>query len=114
MATYLWPFGNNKTLEFTIYDSNSNWNNVAGLYIFTHQVIGGSWHPLYIGQTDDFSSRLPSHERLNEAVRRGATHIHAAVIPLASDRDKLEKMLVQYLQPTMNDQLKGGLVSLLR
>lgn len=105
MSTCNWPLGNGQTLGFTIYDSNRNWKKVAGLYVFSYQALGG-WNPLYIGQTDDFSSRLPNHERLQEAVNRGATHIHAAVIPQAVQRDRYEAMLIQYLQPTMNTQLR--------
>ncbi len=100
-----WPLGNGQTHEFTIYDSKQNWNKIAGVYIFSYLAQEG-WYPLYVGQTDDFSSRLPNHERLEEAVRHGATHIHAAVIPQASSRDKLEAMLIGHLQPPMNTQLK--------
>lgn len=105
MNTCSCPLGNGQSQEFTIYDPSQNWNKVAGLYIFSY-LAQGAWYPLYIGQTDDFSSRLPNHERLPEAVRRGATHIHAAVVPQASNRDRLEAMLIQHLQSPMNTQLK--------
>ena len=107
MSTCLWPLGNGESIEFSVHDSNTNWNPLAGLYIFCYQVQSGGWIPLYIGQTDDFSTRLPNHERLDEAIQRGATHLHAAVIPLKANRDKFEKILIQHLQPVMNDQLKG-------
>jgi hypothetical protein len=103
MSTCKWPLGNGQSLEFTIYDSNTGWNSVAGLYIFAY-TDGQYWRALYIGQADDFSTRLPYHERLEEAVRLGATHIHALVVPLAANRDKFEKMLIQTLQPPMNVQ----------
>jgi len=113
MATCLWPLGNGEQLEFTVYDRNQGWNKVAGLYIFSFQDKDGIWQALYVGQTDDFSSRLPSHEKLHEAVQNGATHLHALVVPLAANRDKWEKMLIQYLQPRMNVQLKASLSSFL-
>ena len=103
MNTCNWPLGNGQQLEFTIYGSNKNWSSAAGLYIFSYQN-GNYWHAIYVGQTDDFSSRLPNHERLDEALRKGATHIHVAVIPQQSNRDKLEKMLIQNLKPTLNTQ----------
>lgn len=106
MAACSWPLGNGETLSFEIYDRNEGWNKVAGLYIFSHLGADGLWQALYVGQTDDFSSRLPSHDRLNEAIRRGATHIHALVVPLAANRDRWEKMLIQNLQPPLNEQLK--------
>jgi len=105
MSTCHWPLGNGETLAFSIYGSDSEWNNVPGLYIFAYQ--GEQyWHPLYVGQTDDFSSRLPSHERWDEAVRKGATHIHALSVSQAAMRDTYEQLLIQNLQPAMNFQLR--------
>lgn len=106
MATCSWPLGNGHSLEFTIYSCEEKWNKVAGLYIFSYQASSGRWHPLYVGQTNDFSARLPSHERLATALRRGATHIHALAVPLQEDRDALESMLIRHLQPVMNEQLR--------
>lgn len=106
MANCSWPLGNGSTLEFTIYDRNEGWNKVAGLYIFSFLASNGRWTALYVGQTNDFSARLPSHERLNEAVQRGATHIHALVVPLQQSRDTWESMLIQHLQPSLNEQLR--------
>lgn len=102
-AKCIWPLGNGQTLEFSIYDRNAGWNQVAGLYIFSYQSSSG-WHPLYVGQAENFQSRLPSHERLSEAVRNGATHIHALVVPQKVNRDQWECTLIQNLQPPMNIQ----------
>jgi len=103
MSTCNWPLGNGQQLEFTIYSSNKDWTNASGLYIFSY-LKGNNWYAVYVGQTDDFSSRLPNHDRLDEAVRKGATHIHAVVVPLQSNRNKWEKMLIQHLQPPLNTQ----------
>jgi predicted GIY-YIG superfamily endonuclease len=102
-----WPMGNGQTLSFTIYSSNAEWNEVAGLYIFARQTNDNNWFALYVGQTDDFSSRLPSHEKWDSAVQRGATHIHAVVVSLAANRDEWEKRLIAHLQPPLNEQYKG-------
>ena len=102
-----WPLENGETIEFDIYDpKTTTWNAVSGLYIFAYYS-DPYWRALYIGQTDDFSSRIPSHDRFDEAVRRGATHIHAAVVPQAANRDTLEKRLIAHIQPLMNEQHKG-------
>ena len=106
MSTCKWPIGNSEALEFTIYDSAVTWNKVAGLYIFAYRTDEVHWTALYVGQAEDFSVRLPSHEKWNSAVRLGATHIHALVVPLAANRDKWEKMLIQHLQPRMNVQYR--------
>lgn len=103
MNTCNWPLGNGQQLEFTIHSSNKGWSNASGLYIFSY-LSGDYWRAVYIGQTDDFSSRLPNHERLDEAVRKGATHIHAAVVQQKNNRDKWEKMLIQQLKPSLNTQ----------
>ena len=104
MTTCKWPLNSSESLEFTVYDTNATWNRVGGLYIFAYIGKPNNWYAAYVGQTDDFSSRIPSHERWNEAVRLGATHIHALLVPLAANRDKWEKMLIQYLQPPLNIQ----------
>lgn len=103
MSTCKWPLGNGQTLEFTVYDSNTRWNKVGGLYIFAYND-KQYWRALYVGQADDFSTRMPNHDRLDEAVQQGATHIHAVSVALAANRDKWEKMLIQHLQPPMNVQ----------
>lgn len=106
MGTCDWPLGNGQALTFNIYDINSKpWNQVPGLYIFA-KANGGYWNALYVGQTDNFADRMPRHERLAEAVRKGATHIHAKTIMSASDRDLWEKMLIKNLQPPMNELLR--------
>jgi hypothetical protein len=102
-ATCNWPIGNNQIVEFTIYPKNEGWKHVAGIYIFSYHIPSG-WVPLYVGQTDDFAKRPSVHERLDEAVQLGATHIHARVVPLQADRDRMEKALIAALQPPMNTQ----------
>jgi hypothetical protein len=107
MSICSWPLGNGQSLDCTIYEPNSTtWNKIAGLYVFAYASDETHWRALYVGQTDDFSSRIPSHEKWDSAVRLGATHIHAAVVPQAAKRDTLEKLLIAHLQPLMNEQYK--------
>ena len=98
-----WPLGNGQTLEFLVFTWNTDWNAVAGLYIFSYQQ-GDYWNALYVGQAESFQTRLPNHERLDEAVRSGATHIHALVVSKQANRDSWESMLIQNLQPPLNTQ----------
>ncbi len=105
MATCSWPLGDGTSLDFDVFGSNDGWRSVGGLYIFAYYD-GQHWRPLYIGQTDDFSSRLPLHERLDEAIRLGATHIHTLVVQHAENRDTWERMLIDHLQPRMNVQFR--------
>lgn len=101
-----WPLGNDNSLSFTIYDPNTSWNSTAGLYIFAYRSDATHWRAIYVGQTDDFSTRIPNHEQWGSAVRHGATHIHALVVPLAANRDTYERLLIQNLQPVLNQQLR--------
>lgn len=95
MSNCKWPLCYGETLDFIIYDLNATWNDVAGLYIFSFFIQNG-WYALYVGQTDSFRNRISNHERLDEAIRRGATHIHSLVVPLAANRNIWLKMLIQH------------------
>lgn len=99
-----WPLGSGETLEFGIYNHEGDWNKVSGLYIFAHMTDAIHWRAIYVGQAEDFSSRIPNHEKWSLARQHGATHIHAVVVPQAANRDTWEKRLIAYLQPPLNVQ----------
>lgn len=103
MSTCNWPLGNGGTLDFTVYNLDATWNRAPGLYIFAYWD-GQYWHALYIGQTDDFSTRIPYHERLYEVRQYRDVAIHALGVPQAANRDNWERMLIQHLQPPLNVQ----------
>lgn len=105
MNTQKWYVNDSDYLEFIVYDSNENWKNVKGLYIFAKlDKIKSQWIPIYIGKTEDFSQRLPNHERLDEAVKLGASHIHAITLSDRSSQnlDLLERLLIQRYDPVLN------------
>ena len=93
---------------FTVYELKGDWNEVPGLYVFAGLVKGRlgthQWHAYYIGQTEDFSVRLPTHESWPAAVQLGATHVHARVERKAVERERLEKELIRNYQPNLNVQ----------
>ena len=103
IGTCNWPIADGTKVAFSIYDKNEGWNHVAGLYIFAYKTATG-WKAVYVGQTDDFADRLPDHERINEAGRLGATHIHAKSVDSQAERNRLEVALIQNLQPPLNTQ----------
>lgn len=94
------------TYEFSVHQHNANWNATAGIYIFCGLNQRGQWFPLYIGQASSLAERVPNHERWQEAVRLGATHVHAKVVSQQATRDQIEAELIQGYQPRLNDQLK--------
>ncbi|MHB9022581.1 MAG: GIY-YIG nuclease family protein [Armatimonadota bacterium] len=91
---------------FTVYSQGGQWNSVAGIYIFAGLNPQGRWVPLYIGKTDSFQNRIPSHEQWAKAKSLGATHVHAMTVLQAATRDQVEQALIQYYKPRLNDQLK--------
>lgn len=105
MNTYEWEVDHDEKATFHIYDINAatNWKSDGGLYIFAGDK-GGHWFAYYVGQTEDLKDRIPTHERKDEAVRLGATHVHVRLEPQAATREKREDFLIQYLQPPLNKQ----------
>jgi excinuclease UvrABC nuclease subunit len=89
-----------------VYNADTNWHDVAGIYIFAGISQNGRWTAFYIGQAKSFQNRLPNHELWEAAVRMGATHVHAMVVPLAANRDTIEAELIGKCQPPLNSQLK--------
>lgn len=92
--------------EFNIYAHDGNWNDIGGLYIFAGVTPQNKWKAYYIGKAESFQSRIPSHERWNEAVRLGATHVHARAVSQEATRAQVEAQLIQSFQPPLNTQLK--------
>lgn len=97
--------------EFEIYDpDDTNWNKVAGLYIFSglEKDSRGNpqWLAYYIGETEDFSKRIPNHDKWQEAQLLGATHVHARVETQPAIRQIRERRLIRDYQPPLNVQLK--------
>ena len=61
---------------------------------------------IYIGQTDNFRNRIPSHEQWTPAMQLGATHVHAITVEQAATRDQIERLVIATYQPVLNVQLK--------
>lgn len=90
--------------EFSVHDYDADWNEVAGIYIFAGVNSEGKWYPLYIGQSDSLAVRLSTHEKWPEAERLGATHVHAMTVGDAAVRAEVERNLIQFYQPRLNEQ----------
>jgi excinuclease UvrABC nuclease subunit len=100
---------------FTIYDPDlTSWNEVAGIYIFCGVSPQNYWMPLYIGQADSFRTRIPGHEQWTPAQRLGAIRIHAMVVALAENRDRIERELIRAYQPALNVHHKATFGALVR
>jgi len=95
--------------NFTVYNHAAQWNKIAGIYIFAGLNQVRQWVPYYVGQTDNFQDRIPSHEKWEKAQSLGATHVHVLVVQQESQRDNLEKQLIQAFRPSLNVQHAGGM-----
>ena len=95
---------------FMVYSYETDWNEVAGLYVFSGFRLTSEfqqrWISYYIGSTESFRKRLPNHERWPEAKRLGATHAHARVEQDETKRLELEELLIRTFRPPLNVQLK--------
>lgn len=94
---------------FEVYNLNTGWNDVPGVYIFARQEqnLRGEvyWKALYVGETGSFRDRInPTHEKWNPALRIGCTHIHAVVVQEVARRSDLETRLIQTYEPELNRQ----------
>ena len=92
---------------FKVCTPEADWKDIGGVYVFAGKNSKGSWVAKYIGKAKSFADRLPGHERWDEAVKLGATHIHARAVSKEADRDKIEGELIKKYQPPLNVQKKS-------
>ncbi|MCS3449532.1 hypothetical protein M2222_001647 [Bradyrhizobium elkanii] len=71
--------------------------DVGGNYAFLKKLPNGNYVPVYFGQADSLRNRLPSHERLDDAIKAGASVVVAHTTPageaarLSEERDLIAK-----------------------
>src|SRR5690349_6654929 len=104
MTTVIARGASGKTYNYEIHPMGMAWNDIPANYMFASLGVG-SWTVYYIGQCDSAKNRLPCHERIDEAKRRGATHIliHVAS-PVSQVRETEERDLILSHNPPMNTQ----------
>ena len=77
--------------------------DVAGNYVFVKQLPNGKFTPLYFGIADSLQMRIPNHERFDDAVRAGTTHVMAHTTPTGeAARIAEERDLIQHWNPPLN------------
>jgi hypothetical protein len=81
---------------------NPQWKQAAGNYVFVKQT-ASAWIILYAGQCDDFSKRMPNHERWSDAIALGVTHVFTRTSNGGEAvRKKEEQDIIQGHNPLMN------------
>jgi len=95
------------TYKFRLYPVDTEFKRIAGLYTFiilpTNSPASQNHYTiLYIGITNDFKARFKSHHKLDDALELGCTHIGIMRKSSGRTRKKIEKDLLQYLNPPLN------------
>ena len=97
-----WPGQSGKTYKYWSSEFTSTYKDEAGNYMFVKPSPNG-YLPVYIGQADRLKNRLPSHERIAEAKRAGATLVMAHTTPGGElERVAEERDLIQRWAPSLN------------
>lgn len=108
MVTFSHPSRIGYHLTFQAHPKHSSWPSAGGIYLFARQPDWGSssWQALYVGITDSLAERLPCHERWNEAVAQGATHVAICLVRNGDLRKSLERELIDFTQAPLNTHFK--------
>jgi hypothetical protein len=103
-----WLGRSGKEYQYEVHDLDTPFQALPGLYIYAGQTEEGSWVPIYIAQTRDLHQRLEGHVRMEDAVRNGATHIHAHYCAQGqAARCTEERDLILEWRPVCNDPIEG-------
>jgi hypothetical protein len=102
--SYDWPLSDTERVTFYIHGPETTWHRLPGVYIFAYQT-ADRWCAVYVGRTDEFSTRITNREHWEAAVLLGATHIHAQLEVVDSVREALSVRLIQHHQPPLNTTL---------
>lgn len=94
--------------SFEVYPADQRFNAVGAVYIFTKRVVGadgkGTHTLLYIGETEDLSSRIPNHEKWPCVTRNGVNCICVHVDSNSRSRLAKETDLRAATNTPCNDQ----------
>jgi len=75
----------------------------GGNYVFVKKLANGNFVPIYFGVADSLRNRISTHDRWDDAVSAGATHIFARTTPGGDAvRCAEEKALIQRWNPPLN------------
>lgn len=103
--TYDWPGQSGKQYHYTVYPLDASFRPLPGNYVYARELSDGDWSPVYMSQTRDLHQRLEGHVTLEDAIKNGATHIHAHYDNVGqSARCSEEHDLVQRWHPLCNDE----------
>jgi hypothetical protein len=95
------------TLVFERYNPWRLSNECGGIYVFASNGLLRPYHPIYIGESNTFKTRLSSHEKWDPAVKLGASVVLVHFEADENIRLRLEKILIDEFKPVLNVQHKN-------
>ncbi len=104
-----WQTAHGQWAPFSIvsFTEAQSWTGSA-VYIMATEAKAGRHTAIYVGEAEDIGPRIRSHERLAEAISRGATSLHVHLLAETySERVALERGLIQGQNPPLNKQHKN-------
>ncbi len=103
-----WPGQSGKEYPYEIFPIDASFRPLPANYIYAKQSEDGNWVPLFIAQTRDIKQRLEGHEKLQEAMEQGATHIHVHLSTTGqAARCTEEQDLIHLWQPVCNGAIEA-------
>ena len=98
-----------KKYQFYVYELNTSFNKEGGNYVFTKRTTkqdgSGSHDIIYIGKTEDLSTRFQNHHKEDCISKHGANRICIRQVDSENERDLTEKDLIKNYNSVCNDQL---------
>jgi hypothetical protein len=102
-----WSGQSGKEYSYEVFPINASFQALPGNYIYAKQTEDGQWVPIYIAQTRGLHQRLEGHVRMDDAIEKGATHIHAHYCSVGqAARCNEERDLVLQWQPVCNEAIE--------
>ena len=107
LREYDWQGASRQNYHYWVSPFYTYFKETPGNYIYAKETPPGSnrWEAIYIGQSENLSQRLADHEKEAEAIRLGATHIHAHTSSPDEDVRRAEESdLIAGLRPPCNER----------
>ncbi len=95
---------------FNLYPTGTKFSEIGAVYIVTkrEEKDGKGLHTLlYVGKTEDLSTRFDDHHKQDCFDKRDANCIGVHQLATEKGRDSVEQDLIPELNPPCNDQLKS-------
>src|SRR5260370_12904360 len=89
---------------FSIFRIDAVWDLEGIVYILARARGDGYFGALYVGQSAQGGERLTQHEKMPDARRLGATHVHVHFVETRAARFAIETDLRRQLRPVLNEQ----------